>query len=102
MSGIITDKHHLTFTHMRPVYRRVVFFLSPYLVSRLIVLFLVYCLLLSVPRYVDDLDIYYSSSDMPSIERKLQQSVNRLGRMCDENGFKFSPTKTMYPFFSTK
>ena len=32
---------------------------------------------------------------MPSIERKLQQSLNRLGRWCAENGFKFSPAKTM-------
>ena len=32
---------------------------------------------------------------MPYIERKLQQSLNRLCRFCDENGFKFSPTKTM-------
>ena len=30
--------------------------------------------------YVDDLAIYYSCSHMPSIERKLQQSLNRLGR----------------------
>ena len=30
--------------------------------------------------YVDDFAIYYSSSYMPSIERKLQQSLNRLGR----------------------
>ena len=28
---------------------------------------------------------------MPSIKRKLQHSLNRLGRWCDENGFKFSP-----------
>ena len=39
--------------------------------------------------------IYYSSSHMPSIEKKLQQSLNRLGRWCDDNGFKFSLTKTM-------
>ena len=45
--------------------------------------------------YVDDLAIYYCSSHMPSIERKLQHSLNRLGRWCNENGFKFSPTKTM-------
>ena len=45
--------------------------------------------------YVDDLAIYYSSSHMLSIERKLQHSLNRLCRWCDENGFKFSPTKTM-------
>ena len=49
--------------------------------------------------YVDDLAIYYSSSHMPSTERKLQQSLNRLGRWCDENGFKFSPTKTMCVHF---
>ena len=45
--------------------------------------------------YVDDLAIYYSSSHMPSIERKLQHSLNRVGRWCYENGFKFSTTKTM-------
>ena len=48
---------------------------------------------------VDDLAIYYSSSHMPSIERKLQHSLNRLGRWCDENGFKFSPTNTMCVHF---
>ena len=36
---------------------------------------------------------------MPSIERKLQHSLNRLGRWCDENGFKFSSTKTMCVHF---
>ena len=49
--------------------------------------------------YVDDLVIHYSPSHMPSIERKLQQSPNRLVRWCDENGFKFSPTKTMCVHF---
>ena len=54
---------------------------------------IVSCLLpdIKCSLYVDDLTIYYSSSHMPSIERKLQHSLNRL----DENGFKFSPTKTM-------
>ena len=32
---------------------------------------------------------------MPSIEKKLQPSLNRLGCWCDENGFEFSPTKIM-------
>ena len=36
---------------------------------------------------------------MPSIESKLLQSLNRLGRWCDENGLKFSPTKTMCVHF---
>ena len=43
--------------------------------------------------YLDDLVIYYSSSHMASIERKLQQSLNRLGRRCDENGFSFHQLK---------
>ena len=103
---------------------RVVFFPSHYLVSRLIVLYLVFCLILNGVKlmsnevkpclfscfsirycshlcslYVDDLAIYYSSSHMPFIERKLQHSLNRLGRWCDENDFKFSPTKTMCVHF---
>ena len=49
--------------------------------------------------YVDDLAIYYSSSHMPYIEIKLQYSLNRLDRWCDENGFMFSPTKTMCVHF---
>ena len=43
---------------------------------------IVSCLLSDIKcsLYVDDLAIYYSSSHMPSIERKLQHSLNRLGR----------------------
>ena len=62
---------------------------------------IVSCLLpdIKYSLYVDDLAIYYSSSHMPSFERKLQQSLNSLGRWCDENGFKFSPIKTMCVHF---
>ena len=62
---------------------------------------IVSCLLpdIKCSLYVDDLAIYYSSSHMTSIERKLQHSLNRLGRWCDENGFKYSPTKTMCVHF---
>ena len=62
---------------------------------------IVSCLLpdIKCSLYVDDLAIYYSSRHMPYIERKLQQSLNRLGRWCAENGFKFSPTKTMCVHF---
>ena len=45
VSGIYT----LILTHRRQVSHRVIFFLSHYLVSRLIVLYLVYCLILNVP-----------------------------------------------------
>ena len=47
---------------------------------------IVSCLLpdIKCSLYVDDLAIYYSSSHMPSIERKLQHSLNRLDRWCDE------------------
>ena len=62
---------------------------------------IVSCLLpdIKCSLYVDNLVIYYSSSHMPSIERKIQHSLNRLGRWCDENGFKFSPTITMCVHF---
>ena len=77
---------------------KVVFFPSHYLVSRYSI---VSCLLpdIKCSLYVDDLAIYCSSSHIPSIERKLQQSLNRLGRWCDENDFKLSPTKTMCVYF---
>ena len=50
---------------------------------------IVSCLLpdIKCSLYVDDLAIYYSSSHMPSIERKLQHSLNRLGQWCDEKVF---------------
>ena len=49
---------------------------------------IVSCLLPDIKSslYVDDLAIYYSFSHMPSIGRKLQHSLNRLGCRCDENG----------------
>ena len=49
--------------------------------------------------YVDDFTIYYSSSHMPSIDGKLQHSINRLSRWYDENGFKFSQTKIICVHF---
>ena len=61
---------------------------------------IVSCLLpdIKYSLYVDDLAIYYSSSHMPSIERKLQQSLNRLGRWCDENLY-VNACKCMYWFY---
>ena len=54
---------------------------------------IVSCLLpdIKCSLYVHDLAIYYSSSHIPSFERKLHQSLNRLGSWCDKNGFTFSP-----------
>ena len=49
--------------------------------------------------YVDDLCIYYSSSHIPAIERKLQHCINSLQVWCDQNGFKFSSTKTVCVHF---
>jgi ribonuclease HI len=45
--------------------------------------------------FVDDFTIYYTSCSMPSIERKLQLSLNRLSKWAGENGFKFSQQKTV-------
>ena len=49
--------------------------------------------------FVDDLAIYYSSRHMVSIERKLQQCLNKLQEWCDKNGFRFSSTKTVCVHF---
>ena len=49
--------------------------------------------------FVDDLAIYYSARHMVSIERKLQQCLNKLQEWCDKNGFRFSSTKTVCVHF---
>ena len=45
--------------------------------------------------YVDDFGICYRSKNMRTIERHLQQSINRT----TNNGFKFSKSKTQYVHF---
>ena len=52
--------------------------------------------------YVDDFLISYKSAYMPSIERHLQHSLNKLQVWADENGFKFSTTKTVAVHFCNK
>ena len=52
--------------------------------------------------YVDDFLISCRSKNMFSIERKLQLCLNRLQRWCDENGFKFSKSKTVCVHFCQK
>ena len=49
--------------------------------------------------YVDDFLICYRARNMSSIERQLQLSLNRIQTWCDENGFKFSQSKTMCVHF---
>ena len=49
--------------------------------------------------YVDDFLIAYKSKHMPTIERQLQLSLNRLQKWSHENGFKFSKTKTVCVHF---
>jgi ribonuclease HI len=49
--------------------------------------------------YVDDFLICYSSPNMDVIERKLQLSLDKLQQWCEENGFKFSKTKTVCMHF---
>ena len=44
--------------------------------------------------YVDDFCICYKSKHMHTIERQLQQVLNNLSKWSNENGFKFSKTKT--------
>jgi ribonuclease HI len=49
--------------------------------------------------YVDDFLICYRSRYMPSIERKLQMCLNKIETWADENGFKFSKSKTVCMHF---
>ena len=62
---------------------------------------IVKCLLNGVncSLYVDDFLISYQSKNMNSIERILQLCLNKLENWADENGFKFSRSKTVCVHF---
>ena len=49
--------------------------------------------------YVDDFLICYQSKQMNTIERHLQLCLNKIQKWADENGFKFSQTKTVSMHF---
>ena len=49
--------------------------------------------------YVDDFSICYRSKHMHTIERQLQQCLNKIQKWALENGFKFSKTKTQCMHF---
>ena len=50
--------------------------------------------------YVDDFQISYRSKNMKTIERQLQSCLHKLETWCNQNGFKFSSTKTVCVHFS--
>jgi ribonuclease HI len=52
--------------------------------------------------YVDDFLTCCRSKQMRSIERQLQQCLNNLQNWADQNGFKFSPSKTVCMHFCHK
>jgi len=52
--------------------------------------------------YVDDFSVSYSSQNIATIERQLQLCLNELEHWADENGFKFSPSKTVCVHFCRK
>ena len=52
--------------------------------------------------YVDEFVICYKSKNMNSIERQLQLCLHKIQNWADENGFKFSETKTACVHFCTK
>ena len=49
--------------------------------------------------YVDDFCICYRSRRMETIERQLQQNLNKIENWATINGFKFSKSKTQYVHF---
>ena len=50
--------------------------------------------------YVDDFLICYRSKHVRTIERQLQQCLDKVDKWATENGFKFSQTKTQCVHFS--
>ena len=52
--------------------------------------------------FVDDLAIYYSSSSVNSIERKLQMAINKISDWTTKTGFKISLEKTVAVHFHRK
>ena len=62
---------------------------------------IVKCLLPGVDcsLYVDDFVICYRSKNMRTIERQLQQCLNKIQTWSTENGFKFSKSKTQFVHF---
>jgi len=45
--------------------------------------------------YVNDFCICYRSKSLVAIERQIQCSINSIQKWADENGFKFSKSKTV-------
>ena len=52
--------------------------------------------------YVDDFQICFSGKNMSTIERQLQLCLNKLDTWSNENGFKFSTSKTVCVHFCRK
>ncbi len=52
--------------------------------------------------FVDDFSITCSNSSMEIIERRLQDCLNQIQQWADENGFRFSKTKTVCMHFCNK
>lgn len=56
----------------------------------------------SYSLFVDDLQISCSSSNLAVCERQLQLAINKLTKWSSENGFRFSPSKTVCVPFSRR
>ena len=52
--------------------------------------------------FVDDFSVSCSSSNMRHIERQMQSCLNRIQQWANENGFRFSKTKTVCVHFCNK
>jgi len=52
--------------------------------------------------FVDDFSVSYSSANMALIERQMQNCLNKIQQWADENGFRFSKTKTVCMHFCNK
>ena len=52
--------------------------------------------------YVDDLLIYFEGNYLPTMERRIQNAIDRISRWAEEHGYKFSNTKTHSILFNRR
>ena len=55
-----------------------------------------------ISQYADDIAIWKSNRNIPFIEKKIQQSLNKVRSWCEKWGFKLSTPKTIAVLFSNK
>ena len=89
----------LTFMTKKWEFPRGAFYLSPFLLSKSTASSVVFRNGVDKSLFVNDFGVSYRSKHMHAIERQLQLYLNRIEDWADNNGFKFSQSKTVCVHF---